>query len=280
MMRLLAGVEPPDAGKVAPGHNVSRGYFSQDRAFDLDEEKNVLANLVEAAPVELVPRLRNILGAFLFRDDDVEKRVKVLSGGEKSRLALAKMLLHPANVLILDEPTNHLDLDSKEVLLEALKDFRGTLIFVSHDRYFIDELATKVGEVGDGTLKLHWGNYEDFARLQNPSLPTDGMTPEPQAPARAEARKKTSPSRPARRNERSNRERELREKVQRLEKSIGETEIAVASLEGRMAVPGFYDDPTASAEVVATHENLKAQLDRLYQQWETLEQKTAKERST
>jgi ATP-binding cassette subfamily F protein 3 len=279
MMRLLAGAEPPDAGTVRPGHNVSRGYFSQDRAFDLDGEKTVLANLVEVAPVALVPQLRNILGAFLFRDDDVEKKAKVLSGGEKSRLALAKMLLHPANVLILDEPTNHLDLDSKEVLLEALKDFRGTLIFVSHDRYFIDELATKIGEVGGRTLKLHWGNYEDFVRLQNPSPPVTeaASAPEPRAPA--EVRKATRASRPERRNGASNRDRELRKRIQRLEESISETEIAVASLEGRMAVPGFYDDPTASADVVATHQSLKDELDRLYQEWETLERKPAKSRS-
>ena len=254
---------------------MSRGYFSQYRAFDLDVEQTVLANLVEAAPIELVPQIRNILGAFLFRADDVEKKVKVLSGGERSRLALAKMLLRPANVLLLDEPTNHLDLDSKEVLLEALKDYRGTLIFVSHDRYLIDELATKVGEVGGGTLKLHWGGYEDFVRLQS----TDGMTTDPQTPALAEARKETSPSRSQRRNGRSNRERELREKVQRLEESISETETAVASLEGRMAVPGFYDDPTASTEVVATHDKLKGQLDRLYQEWETLEQRNARKES-
>ncbi|MGH9461206.1 MAG: ABC-F family ATP-binding cassette domain-containing protein [Vicinamibacteria bacterium] len=279
MMRLLAGAEPPDAGTVAPGHNVSRGYFSQDRAFDLDGEKTVLANLVEAAPIHLVPQLRNILGAFLFRADDVEKKVKVLSGGEKSRLALAKMLLHPANVLILDEPTNHLDLDSKEVLLEALKDFRGTLIFVSHDRYFIDELATKTGEVGGGTLKLHWGNYEDFVRLQSASPSTTEAAPAQELPARTERGRETAPSRSARPNGRSNRDREHRKKIQRLEESISETEIAVASLEGRMAVPGFYDDPAASAEVVATHQSLKGELDRLYQEWETLERKPAKSRS-
>jgi len=278
MMRLLSGAESPDAGKVQPGHNVSRGYFSQDRAFDLDEEKTVLANLTEAAPVELVPRLRSILGAFLFRENDVEKKVKVLSGGEKSRLALAKMLLHPANVLILDEPTNHLDLDSKEVLLEALKDFRGTLLFVSHDRYFIDELATKIGEVGNGALELHWGNYEDFVRLQAPPVPTEGRE-QPSAPAAAR-KKKVAASRPSRRNGSSNRERELREKVHHLEESISEMEVAIASLEGRMAVPGFYDDSAASAEVVATHENLKGQLESLYAEWETLEQKTAKEPST
>ena len=281
LMRLLAGAEQPDSGELEPGHKVSLGYFSQDRAFDLDGEKTVLANLIEAAPVDLVPQIRNILGAFLFHDDDVEKKAKVLSGGEKSRLALARMLLRPANVLLLDEPTNHLDLDSKEVLLDALKSFRGTLLFVSHDRYFIDELATKVAEVGDRTVRLHWGNYEDFVRLQTPPPLPGGPPPE----KKTEARIATAPlaSRPPaqERNGRSNRARRLREKVQRLEESITEMETAVASLEGRMAVPGFYDDPTAAAGVVATHQSLKGELDRLYQEWETLEAKKAGEgRST
>jgi ATP-binding cassette subfamily F protein 3 len=264
LMRLLSGAEPPDAGDIEPGHNVSLGYFSQDRAFDLDEDNTVLANLVEAAPVDLVPRIRNILGAFLFRDDDVDKKVKVLSGGEKSRLALAKMLLHPANVLLLDEPTNHLDLDSKEVLLDALKNFRGTLVFVSHDRYFIDELATKVAEVGNGTVRLHWGNYEDFVRVTQPSEISEAADVAPRKSRRSSSAT-VAPS-----NGKSNRTRRRRERVRKLEESIAQIETAVASLEGRMAVPGFYDDPTAAAEVVATHQRLKGELDHLYEEWETL----------
>ena len=270
LVRLLAGLEPPDSGELKPGHKVSRVYFSQERAFDLDPNKTVLANLMEVAPVDLIPRLRNILGAFLFRNDDVEKKAKVLSGGEKSRLALAKMLLHPANVLLLDEPTNHLDLDSKEVLLNALKGFTGTLIFVSHDRYFIDALATKVAEVGNGTVRLYWGNYEDFVRAT--ALPEREEVSE-----KFEVTSKKSPppsstkeTKAATRNGKSNQARRRREKTQRLEESIAETESAIGSLEGRMAVPGFYDDANGAADVVATHESLKVELDRLYKEWESL----------
>jgi ATP-binding cassette subfamily F protein 3 len=263
LMRLLSRVEPPDRGELKPGHNVTGAYFSQDRAFDLAERKTVLDNLTEVAPVELVPQIRNILGAFLFHGDDVEKIAKVLSGGEKSRLALAKMLLQPANLLLLDEPTNHLDLDSKEVLLEALKSYRGTLVFVSHDRYFIDELANKVAEVGNGAVQLHWGNYEDFVRA------TQAAPTEP-AKATVAARRGPSGTKPAPRNGKSNRERQLHDQVDRLEESIAEIETAVASLEGRMAVPGFYDDPDGAAEVVATHQDLKGELQRLYRQWEEL----------
>ncbi len=282
LIRLLAGVEPPNSGKLKPGHKVSRGYFSQERAFDLDQDKTVLANLMAVAPVELVPRLRSILGAFLFRDDDVDKKAKVLSGGEKSRLALAKMLLHPANVLLLDEPTNHLDLDSKEVLLNALKGCTGTLIFVSHDRYFIDELATKVAEIGNGTVQLHWGNYEDFVRATAPPDAEEVPKEVPrEVPKEIKAISK-KPSRPtstkeamaAARNGKSNRARERRKKVQKLEDGIAELETAIASLEGRMAVPGFYDDAGAAAGVVATHESLKVELDRLYKEWESLTAET------
>ena len=270
LMRLLAGVEPPDSGELEPGHKVSRGYFSQERAFDLDPNKTVLANLSEVAPIDLIPRLRNILGAFLFRNDDVDKKAKVLSGGEKSRLALAKMLLHPANVLLLDEPTNHLDIDSKEVLLDALRGFTGTLLFVSHDRYFIDELATKVAEIGNGTVQLHWGNYEDFVRATAPPEPEE--IPEE---IKITAKKSSHPGSSkktvaAARNGKSNRARERRQKVRKLEDGIAEIETAIASLEGRMAVPGFYDDANAAADVVATHESLKGELDRLYQEWESL----------
>ena len=274
LMRLLAGVEPPDSGELEPGHKVSRGYFSQERAFDLDENKTVLANLMEVAPIDLIPRLRSILGAFLFRNDDVDKKAKVLSGGEKSRLALAKMLLRPANVLLLDEPTNHLDLDSKAVLLNALKGFTGTLIFVSHDRYFIDELATKVVEVGNGTVRLHWGNYEDFVRATAPPEPVpeeiDVASKKSLRPSSTKGRKGTKAAPLNGKSGKSNRARRRREKAQKLEDSVAEVETAIASLEGRMAVPGFYDDANAAADVVATHESLKVELDRLYREWESL----------
>lgn len=266
LMRLLAGANPPDAGQRKAGYKVDVSYFSQDRPFNLNEEKTVQENMVSASPVSMVPQLRNILGAFLFHGDDVEKKVKVLSGGEKSRLALAKMLLQPANVLLLDEPTNHLDLASKEVLLRALKNYNGTVLFVSHDRYFIDILANKVAEVGEGMIRLYWGNYEDFLRAQpaaTPSRPTEPDRPTPTSPVRAIPRNGTS----------KNQARRLRERLEQLEASIAEAEIAVASLEGRMAVPGFYDDPTTVTEIVATHRDLKEELGRLYQEWGALAEK-------
>jgi ATP-binding cassette subfamily F protein 3 len=162
MMRMLSGVETPDEGTRTEGHQVISQYFAQDEATRLDPTLTVYQTLAGDAPMHMVPAIRNILGGFLFSGDDVEKPVRVLSGGERTRLAVARMLLRPANTLLLDEPTNHLDLDSKDVLLEALEDFGGTLIFVSHDRYFVDKLATKVISIGAGDALLYPGNYEEF----------------------------------------------------------------------------------------------------------------------
>jgi ATP-binding cassette, subfamily F, member 3 len=162
LMRALAGAETPDTGVRISGHQVVMDYFAQDQAAVLNSARTVYEEMTAASPTTMVPMIRNILGGFLFSGDDVYKRVAVLSGGERNRLALAKMLLNPSNVLLLDEPTNHLDLDSKEVLLEALGDYGGTLVFVSHDRYFVDRLATKVIEVGGGQALLYPGGYEDF----------------------------------------------------------------------------------------------------------------------
>ena len=162
LMRIFAGVDSPDAGTRILGHNAVIDYFAQDQAEVLTPTRTVYEEMTAASPTTMVPMIRNILGGFLFTGDDVYKRTAVLSGGERNRLALAKMLLNPSNLLILDEPTNHLDLDSKEVLLEALADYGGTLVFVSHDRYFVDNLATKVVEVGNGQALLYPGGYEDF----------------------------------------------------------------------------------------------------------------------
>jgi ATP-binding cassette subfamily F protein 3 len=162
LMRILSGVENPDRGTRTEGHQVITQYFAQDEATRLDPTLTVYQTLAGDAPIHMVPHIRNILGGFLFSGDDVDKPVRVLSGGERTRLAVARMLLRPSNTLLLDEPTNHLDLESKDVLLEALEDFGGTLIFVSHDRYFVDKLATKVISIGAGEALLYPGIYEEF----------------------------------------------------------------------------------------------------------------------
>jgi ATP-binding cassette subfamily F protein 3 len=162
LMRMLSGVEAPDAGLREVGHQVVAQYFAQDEATRLDPSSTVYETLASGSPINMVPMIRTILGGFLFEGDDVHKKVGVLSGGERTRLAVARMLLRPSNTLLLDEPTNHLDLDSKDVLLDALQDFGGTLVLVSHDRYFIDRLATKVIEIGGGQAVVYPGTYEEL----------------------------------------------------------------------------------------------------------------------
>ena len=162
LMRMLSGVEAPDRGTREEGHQVVMQYFAQDEATRLDPKLTVYETLAAGSPNDMVPAIRNILGGFLFSGDDVHKKVRVLSGGERTRLAVARMLLRPSNTLLLDEPTNHLDLDSKDILLEALEDFGGTLIFVSHDRYFVEKLATKIVEIGHGDAPVFPGTYPEF----------------------------------------------------------------------------------------------------------------------
>ena len=162
LIKLLAQTEPLTQGEYRLGHNVEPDYFAQDQYKELDPDARILDDLGEISPRSTQTELRSLLGCFLFSADDVFKRIGVLSGGERNRYALLRMLLHPANFLLLDEPTNHLDMRAKDVLLKALTDYNGTVVFVSHDRYFIDKLATRVFEVGDGRVEVYPGNYEDY----------------------------------------------------------------------------------------------------------------------
>jgi ATP-binding cassette subfamily F protein 3 len=164
LLKMLAGALALDGGTRTVGHNVRIGYFAQDNAESLDSERSVLAEVMSVSTVETAPHVRGLLGAFLFSGDAVEKRVGVLSGGERSRLALAKLLLEPVNCLLLDEPTNHLDLAAKEVLLGALQAYGGSIVIVAHDRYILDPLPTQVIEVGHGRAERWLGNYEDYLR--------------------------------------------------------------------------------------------------------------------
>ncbi|AMY12209.1 putative ABC transporter ATP-binding protein YheS [Luteitalea pratensis] len=183
LMRMLSGAEAPDTGIRTEGHQVVVQYFAQDEANRLDPTRTVYETLADGSPNHMVPAIRNILGGFLFAGDDVYKKAGVLSGGERTRLAVARMLLRPANLLLLDEPTNHLDLDSKDVLLESLEGFTGTLILVSHDRYFVDRLATKIIAVGHGEALVYPGTYEEFRWSQEQRAATAAASNVPKTPA-------------------------------------------------------------------------------------------------
>ncbi len=162
LIKLLAATEPLTRGEFRLGHNVQSDYFAQDQYKELDPDARIIDDLGELSPRSTETELRGLLGCFLFSEDDVFKKIGVLSGGERGRYALLRLLLHPANFLLLDEPTNHLDLRAKDVLLNALVEYTGTVVFVSHDRYFIDRLATRVFEVGGGKVEIFPGNYEDY----------------------------------------------------------------------------------------------------------------------
>jgi ATP-binding cassette, subfamily F, member 3 len=178
LIKLLAGIEPLTAGAMQLGHNVEPDYFAQDQYKELDTTRRMLDDLSDVAGQKSMTELRGVLGCFLFSEDDVFKPIGVLSGGERNRYAQARMLLHPSNFLLLDEPTNHLDLRAKDVLLESLEKYNGTVVFVSHDRYFIDKLATRVFEIGDGRIEVFPGNYEDYLwRKQRADAAVDPASP-------------------------------------------------------------------------------------------------------
>ena len=285
LMRMLSNVEPPDSGERIEGSNVVAQYFAQDEATRLNGSLTVHETLASGSPVHMVPAIRNILGGFLFSGDDVHKRVRVLSGGERTRLAVARMLLRPSNTLLLDEPTNHLDIDSTNVLLDALVDYGGTLIFVSHDRYFVDHLATKVLEIGSGEAVLYPGTYEEFRwSKQQRTAPAAPDVPDPPAKPRrlrkpAQQRSAERPSHAAahrqsqaevRRHQR--RLKALRDRIADLEQRIGEREETVRKLEDEMAQARFYADESEAQKTIARHQTLMWEVGDLVNQWEALQE--------
>jgi len=302
LMRMLSGEESPDEGERVEGHHLVMQYFAQDEATRMDPNPSVYETLASGSPNDMVPAIRNILGGFLFSGDDVYKKVKVLSGGERTRLAVARMLLRPSNTLLLDEPTNHLDLDSKEVLLDALVDYGGTLIFVSHDRYFVERLATKIIEVGHGTALVYPGTYKEF--LWHKEHPQEAR---PVEPARQDGREQQEARGQARQHRRDPRDRQentaknsapppkprldhaekkradadarreqkalhaKRAKIEELEAKIAVCENAIKEIEQTMSAPGFYDDRAAAQPVIDRHQALMWEVGDLMHRWEELQ---------
>ncbi len=191
LMRMLSGEESPDRGERHLGHQVVSEYFAQDEATRLDPTLTVYEALASGSPLHMVPSIRNILGGFLFSGDDIHKKCGVLSGGERTRLAVARMLLRPSNLLLLDEPTNHLDLDSKDVLLDALIDYGGTLIFVSHDRYFVERLATRIIDIGHGRADSFPGTYLEFLWRKEHLSTDEGRGTKDEGPGKKDERRRT-----------------------------------------------------------------------------------------
>lgn len=261
--------EIPFDGSLKLGHNVQIGYFAQNQAQLLNEDLTVFDTIDYVAKGDVRLKIRDILGAFMFGGEASDKKVKVLSGGERSRLAMIKLLLEPVNFLILDEPTNHLDMRSKDVLKDAIRDFDGTVIVVSHDREFLDGLVTKVYEFGGGAVKEHLGGIYDFLRKKNIAslneLQKNTLTASPTNAAEP-INKTVSQNRLTyeQQKERQKQQRKLEKAIEQSEEQINELEAAVRMLEDRMATP----EGAADLKLYEQHASLKRQLEKVEQQWE------------
>ena len=289
LLRIIADQDKNFTGEIIPGSGVKIGYFSQDNAETIQGKQSILEYLENEAPLELIPKLRDMLGAFLFRGDDVYKSLDVLSGGEKSRIALLQLLLSPVNLLILDEPTNHLDIHSKDVLLEALKGFGGTVVFVSHDRGFIEQLATRVLELKPGEFKNYVGNYEFYleqlAKLENPegksfSLATATTASQSSAVASSATHSnggnpRNAPQQEVSQNKLSWEEqkkrdaerRKIEREVEKLEAEIAELEAKKAELENKMAQPEVYSNGEKAKAVQREIEEVSNKLEETNLAW-------------
>jgi ATP-binding cassette subfamily F protein 3 len=284
-MKIIVGRVPLDAGEAKLGSNVALQYFGQDPGRELNHNNTVLWELQSVSPDHMRPRLRTLLGSFLFSGDDVDKKIGVLSGGEKSRLVFAKMLLNPSNLLLLDEPTNHLDVSSREVLEQALRQFEGTICFVSHDRSFMDAIATKVLEVQDGRVKTYLGSYSDYLWKKgqeraeaeaagSPAMsPGDGSAHSGDSPCgrsgpkskeqkrrEAKARQQASVATVVARKER----RRVLDEIARSEKRIEDLEITLLD-------PLLHADGKKMKKLVTEQRALKSKVNELYERWAELE---------
>ena len=286
LLRILAGEDQAFSGSIKLGAGVAVGYFSQDSAEKIAGNTKVLDFIEKDAPLELIPKLRDMLGAFLFRGDDVFKTLDVLSGGEKSRLALLQLLLRPVNLLILDEPTNHLDLHSKDVLLNALKDFGGTVVFVSHDRGFIEDLATRVIELRppleDGTEAGWLGRARNFPgsysyyleRLESENQGTVAVQENVQeknrqsATAKSGTEEKTGALRYEEQKRLKNERRKLEREEERLMTEIAQAEEEKEKLKEELSLPHIYSDMQKSRSVQEKIENLEQKIQELTEAWE------------
>lgn len=305
LIRLLSRQEEPTSGTVREGHNVLTDFFAQDQYKVLDPAAGMLDDISAAAPKVPVVELRSLLGCFMFSGDDVFKKLGVLSGGERNRYAMAKMLVSPSNMLLLDEPTNHLDLRAKDVLLDAIRNFTGTVLFVSHDRYFIDGLATRVFEVEDRRLHIYPGNYEDYIwrkqggpekvteqitnslteSTKNSSLAVDLRTsdttgaPHLDSETWVSEEATTTPVTPAIPIKRLNpiKLKQLEDRLRHAEQEIPRLEEAIAAAEARL---GHFTSADQSQKDAAELEQLRTQRTTLLTEWEELsltleEQQTA-----
>lgn len=281
LLRIIAGVDSDFSGEIIPGAGVKIGYFSQDNAETIKGKETILEYLEARAPLELIPKLRDMLGAFLFRGDDVYKSLDVLSGGEKSRIALLQLLLSPVNLLVLDEPTNHLDIHSKDVLLTALKDFGGTVIFVSHDRGFIEQLATVVLELKPGEFKYFPGDYVYYLEQTESSGNQQNLNEKATDNSNQNLDKKNGGNLAQKvesksesklsweeQKKRESERRKIEKKVSRLEEEIENLENKKNELETKLSDPQIYSNGEKAKAVQKEIEEIASQIEIVTLEWE------------
>jgi ATP-binding cassette subfamily F protein 3 len=274
LIKLLSGEEPITSGEYIVGHNVEIDYFAQDQYKVLDVDSTIIDDLGRVAPRSSNTELRSILGCFLFSEDDVFKRIGVLSGGERNRYALARMLMMPGNFLLLDEPTNHLDMRAKDVLLTALQEFTGTVVFVSHDRYFIDKLATRIIEVADGKVEVFPGNYEDYLWRKSGGATTPAQQPAKPAPTPAASPKPTtagvSAAEAAPKDDKQRRLnpiklRQMKQRQRSIEDEITRLEVEIADFEQSLS---HFQSAEMSIEIASLLESRREDMKTLLKEWE------------
>jgi len=284
LCRIVTGSESATNGTLRLGHNVLLGSFSQDIHHELDPNHTVLEEVETNATIDQLPHLRSLLGAFLFSGDDVDKKVQVLSGGEKSRLALAKILLRPSNFLVLDEPTNHLDRGGRQVLLSALKTYHGTILVVSHDRHFLDGLVTEIWEMNHGVLRVFPGNYSDYHRTRT-EKEAEAPSEESAALGKDESTTLNQPSgrktKEQKRLEAEERQRMYQHKqkfqaqLKKVMSDIEKREARKSELESLLSDSEVYRDGDRARKILKEYEKLQKVLPRLYEEWEKIEKKSA-----
>lgn len=275
LLKAIAGIDKNYAGTIKIGSEIAMGYFAQDSSEVLNPELTIEQTIEQVCPTAMIPKIRSLAGAFLFSNDDIFKKISLLSGGEKNRLSLLKLLLQPHNLLILDEPTNHLDIHSKEVLLEALKKFEGTILFVSHDRYFIDQLATRILYLESGTMKDYPGNYDYFLWKQE-----EFKNLNEKKDCFATKEKKWIDPNPSKNSCLSHQQqKELRNKIRALQnkeeallESIEKIEKAINELDESLNDPDVYSDSSKASAIVARKEKAIIERENLMIAWEQISQ--------
>ncbi len=276
LARIIAGIESYQAGERKPGHNLLIGYYAQNQAEELIPQKSVLQTLDDSAVGEIRKRLRTLLGCFMFSGDDVNKLVSVLSGGEKSRLALASMLLTPSNLLILDEPTNHLDMRSKTVLQDALSRYDGSVVIVSHDRDFLEPLVNKCIDFRDGELRITLGTVSDYLRKRAAEMEADQQRRDPagnpmQKRSAAHSDRERKREEAARRQELYKVLKPLKNKVDRVEKQIELLEAEKSEIEAALGLEETYKDEAKIKQLNFRYPELQNEIAERYREWEILQ---------